>query len=63
MKNEIVNLGDELTEPEVDKILETKKLCDRCRITIGDLLRFVTQGGGTEMFEFGDRLFKVECLR
>jgi hypothetical protein len=63
MKNEIANLGEELTEEQEDKVMGPKVLCDRCRITVGDLLRGVTQGSKAEMFEFGDRLFKVECLR
>ena len=63
MKEEIVDLGMRPTEDDEDKLIGTKVLCNRCCMTIGDLLAEVTQGGKTTLFEFDDKMFKVECLR
>ena len=63
MKEAIVNLGMRPTVPEEDKLIDTPSLCDRCRMTMGTLLMNTTQGSRPVLFEFDDRMFKVECLR
>jgi hypothetical protein len=66
MKN-VPNLGQELMVQEM-RYEEARKnmtpLCDHCREKLTSIiLEGCTQGGKKNVFEFGDRLYQVECIR
>jgi hypothetical protein len=66
MKN-VPDLGNEITVQSM-RYEEARKnmepMCDHCRKKLtNQILDGCTQGGKKAVFQFGDRLYQVECLR
>ncbi len=60
MEHPIVNFGKREDADDYDPT----ELCNHCRVTLSSLL-LRRRGGVAEetLFEFGDHLFQVKCLR
>ena len=63
MKNPVVNLGKRVDDR--DKDYDPTQLCNHCRLKLSGILtsRHGHSIVGEILFEFGDHLFQVKCLR
>lgn len=63
----VPNLGKEEVNQKMqyeEACRNMEPLCDHCRSKLtNQILDGCTQGGNKRVFQFGDRLYQVECLR